>query len=221
MKRFILFLLIGVLVIIPLSGCGANTTPTPNPNEQEPVDEPQVDPVEDPTDKNKLSVYFPLTKGSTWRYLGDGNEYASFNRKVIFTEGNKAQVVEDNGGTVSVSVFTMNEDEIVRIFFQGEEYEEKNFLNEEPNESLIILKSPIKVGTKWGMINGTREIVDTDATVNTPIGEFKNCIKVEITYENSTVHEYFKDGIGMVKREFISEDTKVTSTLEEVNISTQ
>lgn len=206
MKRFIIVSLIGIFVfMLFLAGCGVNTTPQPEPGE--------------PADKINLSDYFPLTKGSSWRYLGYGNEYASFNRKVVFVEGNKAQVIEDNGGTVSASVYTFSEDEITRIFFQGEEYQETNFLNEEPNENLIVLKKPISVGTKWEVENGTREIVDVNATVDTPIGEFTNCIKVEISYEHSTLHEYFKDGIGMVKRVFNSEGVEITSTLEEVNLA--
>ncbi|MBS3995080.1 MAG: hypothetical protein KGZ33_04740 [Alkaliphilus sp.] len=220
MKRFIIISLISIFVfMLFLAGCGANTTPIPETGEQQPADELQEDPVKEPADKISLSDYFPLTKGSSWKYLGDGNEYASFNRKVVFVEGNKAQIIEDNGGTVSASVYTFSEDEITRIFFQGEEYQETNFLNEEPNENLIVLKKPISVGTKWEVENGTREIVDVNATVDTPIGEFTNCIKVEISNEHSTLHEYFKDGIGMVKRVFISEGVEITSTLQEVNIA--
>jgi hypothetical protein len=174
-------------------------------------EEPQPEPL-------SLKEIFPLSQGSTWQYLGEGNEYASFNRKVLFLEGDRAQVAEDNGGTVSASVFKTTEEEIIRTFFQGEEYDETNLLDQESNDSLVVLKAPLKVGTSWEVPGGVREIVETDAVVDTPAGKFEGCIKVSIKLENSTMYEYFKAGIGMVKREFESEGMKVTSTLEKYEI---
>lgn len=165
-----------------------------------------------------LKDFFPLTKGSTWQYLGEGNEYASFNRKVLFLEGDRAQSVESNGGTVSASVFKVTEKEIIRIFFQGEEYDEENFLNQQSNDNLVVLKTPLSVGTKWETSRDIREIEEINSAVDTPAGKFEGCIKVSIKSENSTMYEYFKAGIGMVKREFISEGMKVTSTLEKYEI---
>jgi hypothetical protein len=137
---------------------------------------------------------------------------------VLLTEGDRAQVVEDNGGTTSASVFKITDEEILRTFFQGEEYNEKNLLDEESNDNLVILKAPLTVGAKWETSKDAREIVETDAVVETPAGKFEGCIKVSIKSENSTMYEYFKAGIGMVKREFISEGMTVTSTLEKYEI---
>ncbi len=165
-----------------------------------------------------LKAFFPLSKGSTWQYLGEGNEYATFTRKVLFTEGDRAQIAEDNGGTVSASVFKITDNEIIRTFFRGEEYDGKNLLNEKDNDNLVVLKAPLKSGTKWKAGDGEREIVDTAAVVDTPAGKFEGCIKVRIQKEHSTMYEYYKAGIGMVKREFESEGFKVTSTLEKYEI---
>ena len=165
-----------------------------------------------------LKDYFPLTEGSTWKYLGDGMEYASFSREVLYVDGNRAQVSENNGGTVSASIFEFREGEIVRTFFRGEEYDGNNLLDEENNDNLVLIKAPLEAGTKWETSNGTREIVETDAVVDTPAGEFEGCIKIEITTEHSVMYEYYKEGIGLVKREFLSEGMTVTSTLEEYSI---
>lgn len=162
--------------------------------------------------------YFPLTQGSTWKYMGEGNEYASFSREVLFVDGDRAQIFEDNGGTVSASVFHFQEGRIVRTFFLGEEYDGNNFLDEEANDNLVLLNTPLEVGTKWETSDGAREIVKTDAVVDTPAGQFENCIMIEITMEHSVMYEYYKEGIGLVKREFLSEGMAVTSTLEEYNI---
>lgn len=168
----------------------------------------------------ELSIkdYFPLAEGSTWKYSGEGNEYASFNREVLFVVGNRAQVSENNGGTVSASIFQIEVDHIIRTFFRGEEYDGNNLLDEEANDDLVLIKSPVEVGTKWKTSTGVREIIQTDAVVGTPAGTFEDCIKVEITTEHSIMYEYYKEGVGLVKREFISEGLTVTSTLEEYNI---
>lgn len=199
MKKTLLYALI-FLLSISLLGC----TSTGN--------------VPQPADKADLKDFFPLSSGSTWQYKGEGNEYASFTRKVLFVDGDRAQVSEDNGGTVSAAVFKATEDTILRTFFQGEEYNETNLLDRESNENLIILKAPLKAGTKWEVPGGVREIVETNATVDTPAGKFEECIKVSIKLENSVMNEYFKAGVGMVKREFESEGMKVTSTLEKYEI---
>ncbi len=80
------------------------------------------------------------------------------------------------------------------------------------------MQSPLIVGTKWEDPHGVREIVDTNAIVNTPVGDFKDCLKVKITSENSTVYEYFAKGVGMVKRQFMAGDATITSTLEKYSI---
>jgi hypothetical protein len=163
------------------------------PKTEEPSKE-RLDPVD----------FFPLISGSTWDYEGEGNEYASFTREVLFTSGDRAQIRENNGGTSSAAVFKTSPDAVTRIFFMGEAYGEDNFINTEPKENIIILKAPLQVGTKWEEPNGTREIVDINAKVDTPAGTFEECIKVKITSEDSTLYEFYKKDIGMVKREFRS-----------------
>lgn len=165
-----------------------------------------------------LKNFFPASVGSTWKYVGEGNEYASFVRKALFRDGDRAQFSEDNGGTVSASIFKVTDKEIVRTFLRGEEYNNENLMKEKANDSTVILKAPLKAGTKWKTKEGDREIVATDAVVKTPAGKFSNCIKVSIKSENSTMYEYFKAGVGMVKREFVSEGMTVTSTLEKYEI---
>lgn len=172
-----------------------------------------------PSESKNLQDFFPLTKGSTWKYQGEGNEYASFSREVLFVKDNKAQFRENNGGTISVSVFQVSDQAISRIYFQGEAYADTNIINQEPNDQTILLKTPLSVGTKWEVPHGKREIVSVNAELETPAGSFTNCIKVKVTEENSTVFEYYKQHVGLVKREFISGGTQVTSSLETYKIN--
>ena len=209
-----------VLTLFFISGCFLSRgTPTPpQEDQQEARNGEQKNPEEQQPEDISLKEFFPMSEGTKWQYLGEGNEFASFTSEVLFVKGDLAQIMENNGGTISASVFKVSDEEIVRIFFKGEEYDETNFLDEEPNDNLVILKRPLKVGTKWETTHGTREIVETDAIVDTPAGKFEDCIKVRISLDTSTSFEYFKHGVGMVKREFIYEDTIVTSTLEKYEI---
>ena len=166
----------------------------------------------------KPGDFFPLTQGSTWQYLGEGMEYASFTREVLYAEGNKAQTSENNGGTVSTSVYRITPDAVTVVYFQGEDYEPKNMLNAHENINLVLLKAPLQPGNKWTDDRFTREIVEVKVSVNTPAGKFDNCIKVKISNDYSTLYEYYKQGVGLVKREFQSENDKITSILANYSI---
>ena len=157
--------------------------------------------------------FFPISTGHSWEYQGEGNEYASFTRNVIGVKNSLSQIREDNGGTVSASVFRSTKEAITHIFFIGEAYDETNYLDSKPNQNIVILKAPLKIGTKWYNTNEVREIVDINVNISTPAGIFQKCVKVKISAKNSIVNEYFKEGIGMVKREFISGDAIITSSL--------
>ncbi len=173
---------------------------------------------ENGNETSELSPFFPASLGNHWSYLGDGMEYASFTREIIYVDGNRFQVMEDNGGTVSANVFLVTSDAVTRVFFQGEEYEMEDRLNEPDNDATILLKSPIEAGTKWTHDNQSREIVDVNASVTTPLGVFDECIKVQILTPDSEMFEYYKKGVGLIKREFIFGDDIISSVLESFEI---
>jgi hypothetical protein len=166
----------------------------------------------------KPGDYFPLTLNSYWKYLGEGNEFASFSRNVIYVKDNLAQVEETNPGTTIGQVFETTDTMVRRVYFAGEQYERTNLLGEKPNDDLVILKAPIKVGTSWMTKGGQRTIVAIDAVVKAPAGEFKNCLKVKIAAPDARLYEYYCKGVGLVKREFIAGGSTVTSTLESYEV---
>ncbi|MBA1334564.1 MAG: hypothetical protein HPY66_2413 [Firmicutes bacterium] len=213
-----LFMLTAVILFCILAaGCVRTPEPAPQVPGQDEDTEPEEEPREAPDEETpgiRPADFFPLELGLSWEYQGEGNEYASFTREVVFTDGNLGQIREDNGGTVTASVFKTDSEAVTLVYFLGEAYGDDNYLNSVPNSNVAILKAPLEVGTKWEEPNGTREIIDTNAAVSTPAGNFDQCIKVEIDNPNSTVYEYYKKDIGLVKREFISGDTRVTSSLE-------
>jgi hypothetical protein len=87
------------------------------------------------------------------------------------------------------------------------------------NDHTVILKSPIKKGTVWENANETREIVAIDTRVKTPAGDFSDCLQIKITHADSTiVFEYYAAGVGLVKRESICDNFRVTSILQEYSL---
>jgi len=162
-----------------------------------------------------------MSQGNYWYYQGRGMEYAAFNRKVLYTKDNYAQLSEDNGGTVTTTIYETTPEALKQVYFEGESYNPPNMLEQgfTPNENMIILRSPINEGTKWDNKDGSREIVDMNASIETPAGTFKPCLKVKITSDNnSTVYEYYKKDLGLVKREFIADDASITSSLEKYQV---
>jgi len=179
--------------------------------------QPQVNKTED-----KAQAYFPMGKGSSWQYRGEGNEYAAFTRSVLFSQNNRAQFKEDNGGTVSMSIYASSDEQIKRVFFRGESYENKNLLGEKDNDATILLKMPLKAGNSWASTKDKREIMELDAMVVTPAGKFDHCLKIKISPVPSSsaaiTYEYYAKDVGLVKREFISGKDKISSTLEKYQI---
>lgn len=170
----------------------------------------------------KPGDFFPHAVGNLWEYEGFGNEYASFRREVLYAEGNRFQVKEDNGGAVSTAVFEVSEDAVVRVINRPESYEPANMLRNEDEEMTVILKAPLRPGVAWSQGDTRCEIVAVDATVDAPAGVFTGCLQIK-KKENSddVVFEYYKKGVGLVKREFISGDVTVTSVLKSYRVFDQ
>lgn len=211
--RIMIILLAALLLALAVAVAGCRRSPEPQNEDDRSTASPAT----------TLSSYFPLTKGSTWRYLGEGMEYASFTREVLFARDRRGQLREDNGGTIIAAVYEIADDAIIRIYNAGEAYDDENRLDitTPESEQTAILRTPLQTGTTWQTPgNETRTITATDAVVETPAGTFENCIvvKIESAGDYSTLHEYFKEGIGLVLREFESEGYRVISTLEEYSI---
>lgn len=204
MKLLLKFLCVLFLTII-LLGCQKAPTPT-NP--------PAEDVITD------VSTYFPIEAKLTWIFEGEGNEYASFTRRVMVQQVNRSQFAEDNGGTKMVMVYQVEPDKVKRTFFEPEFYSDKNMLNEAANQSEIILKGPLKVGSAWQDDKNKREVLGIREKVTVPAGTFENVVKIRITplqgeSQGSELFEYYAPNTGLILREFISgENFKVISKLK-------
>jgi hypothetical protein len=179
---------------------------------------PVTPPAEDAI--TNITAYFPIEAKQTWTYQGEGNEYASFTRRVMVQQGNRAQFAEDNGGTKMVMVYQVTPDEVKKTFFVPEFYTDKNMLNEPANQSEVILKAPLKVGAVWQDDKYKREVLGIREKVTVPAGTFENVVKIKVTslqggLQGSQLFEYYAPNTGLILREFTSgENFKVVSKLK-------
>jgi hypothetical protein len=208
MRKLFKKVFVVMLILLPpaLAACAANKTDS-GPSGQ----------VEKP-----VGSYLPLQVGNRWEYAGSGNEYASYKQYVTFQKGNSYQVMVDNGGTIAASRIEVDADRIVRTYREGEVYDNRNILDQPANDNTLLLKMPVKAGTTWTSGEAAYKIARTDARVEVPAGVFDNCVLVEATYQESKSQSlsYFKEGVGLVKTEFVTEGgDKITSDLEEYTVT--
>ena len=189
---FIICTAVGMASCTPAPAPAPTPTPTPAP-------EPEPAPEEE-----SLIGFYPLKEGNMWEYEGEGMEYASFIQKVIFSSGNRHQVTIDNGGTIIANVLEESEGSIVNIYRSGEEFSGGNLLDKPSNVNIIMLQTPLEKGNFWISEENHYEIINTEADVVVPAGEFKGCIAVKVTFKDQTSNMiyYYKQGIGMVQSEF-------------------
>ena len=212
-KHSILALCLLVLMII--SGCTKTPTNNNTDNQQPSSQKKTLSAVP------KIGDYFPLKAGSTWTFQGKGNEYASFERQMEYVKNGFGQVREANGGTVTSSIYQVTDMALTRVYTKGESYDNTNILDGgfSANDNTVIIQAPLQKGKSWQSDdNLKREIVTLAAAVDTPAGQFKNCLHIRMSGPDNVINEYYAKGIGLVKREFITGGETISSSLEKYTI---
>ncbi|SEK46190.1 Sporulation and spore germination [Carnobacterium iners] len=171
--------------------------------------------------ENQLADYFPETANKEYVYIGEGNEYASYDVFTDYEANNSKQTRTNNGGTEVVKVLDLEENQVVVRIDREETYTRENWLKTKisnKNEEMeILIKSPIKVGTSWEVVGErTRSITAINVSMTTPIGTF-NTIEVTTGGTGDKEITYYAPNIGLVKSVFSLNGYNVTSTLSEIN----
>ncbi|MFC4411271.1 hypothetical protein ACFOZY_12650 [Chungangia koreensis] len=174
---------------------------------------------EDATDNLMFLSYF-MKDGTVAHFEGEGNEYATYSARTKYLDDNYISIYEDNGGTVMLRIFRVEEDQVLLVFEQGERYEELK-----PNELALESLEPISVYLKAPLEKGSEfdgwTVIDTSSSLNTPVKDFENVLVIEKKGEDGTNRRYFAKGYGEIKREFImtsnGTESKVTSTLSKID----
>lgn len=153
-----------------------------------------------------LSEYIP--KEWTIKYFkGEGNEYAEYTETILSKKDGLLETYIDNGGTRSVNILDVSNNEIALVYEESEVYEygkidltkvDRNATRE------ILLKNPIKVGETFN----NWKVISTNEEIQVPYGKLKNVIVIEkMTKEQdgsvSKMTEYWAKGLGRVKEEYL------------------
>ncbi|UJF15815.1 GerMN domain-containing protein [Jeotgalibaca sp. MA1X17-3] len=170
-------------------------------------------------DENEMTIenYFPFDESVQYSYLGEGNEFAPFDRYPQYIEGNRIQYTEKNPGTTHTFVLEYKDGKLTELFSRPETYFRENMLEKTSDGAgEILLKEPLEVGNNWENPSGvTSEITSVDFSVETPLGVF-SAIEVTKTQEDSVTKSYYTKNMGLIKQEFTANDDSyvVSSTLE-------
>ena len=165
----------------------------------------------------KATEYISFESNTKYHFIGEGNEYATFDVYVDYVSDDTIQFRTNNGGSELIEVVKKNNDNLTRNLFRGEVYYRENLTSKEDVDKDIILKDPVKKGTTWALPEGgNRTITDVEVSVSTPIGNY-DTIEVTTSGNDGETKEYYAKDLGLVKREFIQEGFRITSTLSSID----
>ncbi|WP_171011431.1 GerMN domain-containing protein [Haloimpatiens lingqiaonensis] len=171
-----------------------------------------------------LSDYLPFKPNVRMTYKGTGIEYAGKEVFIDFISENKMQVRENNGGTEVAKIIEVKDGEIRVIMAKEEFYFKDNLIQLLRDGKIdagnlkndVILKEPIKLGTKWNDYQGKeRKITSLNASIEIPYGKF-NALEVTTTGEGYVIKDYFVPTIGHVKKIYEAKDMRVITELIDV-----
>lgn len=174
----------------------------------------------------ELSRLLAFEEGNYWKYNGYGNEFASLERKVLYKEGQKVQIMESTPGTTMGVVYELSDQKAIVIYSQEDFYDEAiSLLDLDSNRDQIILQAPIKEKESWNSDGIKYTVLSLKEEVDTDAGLFENCVSVKVEYPGNPDHLmiYYKPDLGMVKQEYISGETEgekyvVTTLLAEYQV---
>lgn len=179
---------------------------------------PQKEPnqtADDPAiEEEVLTNYFSKSE-ETMYFVGEGNEFASFQLTTTWLSENYVQQIIDNGGGIGQQIYRITNNEIQLIYSKMIELEPVSFNLDELDELetiSVMLKTPFETGAEFD-----HKIMQYPTEVKVPFGTFGDAVLVTEEDETGTTKYYYVEQYGLVKREFITEDGyTVTSSLASI-----
>jgi sporulation and spore germination protein len=205
-KKFLSFIL-SIVLIFSLVGC--------NEAAKEEVVNPENEDVNDASEIDTISDYYPFEKNRLMDYQGKGNEFAEMKSFVEFIDEDLIQIKEMNPGTNFVNVLELKDGVLREVFAEGEFYHFENMLKANRNMDNIILKEPLEVGNSWEDNEGNKvEITGVDVVIETPLKTYK-ALEVTTNYESGAIkREYYAKGVGFVASKYEDGEFKVDTLLK-------
>ncbi|MGG3449639.1 hypothetical protein [Domibacillus aminovorans] len=197
-------------VVVLAAGCGDEVVQEPAP-----VEEPVIEKETDVPSKVNLSSYF-LKDGQIAHFVGEGNEFASYTARTVWHDDRHVTVYEDNGGTVMARTFRVEDERIVVVREEGEQYEDY-VPSDGELESLKPLYTYLQLPLEVGQSFDGWTVTDDSSPLETPLQTFDHAVVLEkIGEDGSIARSYFAEGFGEVKREFVMDDFIVSSMIEQI-----
>lgn len=173
----------------------------------------------------ELSRLLAFEEGNYWKYNGYGNEFADLERKVLFKEDNRVQVIESNPGIILGLVYEISDQKASVVYMKEDFYEEISILDAQADRDQTILEGPIKENQTWESDGNQYTVISLAEEVDTDAGVFENCVSIKVEYPYGPAYSmiYYKPDLGMVKQEYISEEVEgekyfVTTLLAEYQV---
>lgn len=232
MKRLALLLMMSIVLI--MAACQQEAQPAPENDAVEKEsdeevsnedmtkpDKEQVGKEETGSEEIKLADLF-MKDGTEAKFAGEGNEFAPYTAKTEWLNDRFVNVSEDNGGTVMLRTFRIDDDKIVVVREEGESGGKYNPSDEELDELeplYTFLQLPLD---KDSTFDGWT-VTDNAMTLETPLQKFKDVIVIKKeNADGSANYKYFAKDYGEIKREFIMKEGEddpfiVTSIIEKIN----
>lgn len=199
MKRLLLILTASIMV---LTACDNISPPPESPDNN--------------TEELSLEDYYPIKENTKYSYQGQGNEFATYTVFVDYATENRIQTRTNNGGTESVNVLELKDDQLTLLYSRGETYFRHNFLVNEYDGGKILLKGPIKEGNSWDYDENTKAtITSVSKDIVTSLGNYQ-AIEVTIEGEQGKTVNYYAKDIGLIKTITSGQAYEVSSTLSSI-----
>jgi translation elongation factor P/translation initiation factor 5A len=203
MKKILLILIASAMVFASCDNM------TPKPGETDNI-------------KEELSIedYYPISKNTKYSYEGKGNEFATYTVFVDYATDNRVQTRTNNGGTESVNVLELKDDQLTLLYSRGETYFRQNFINNEYDGGKILLKEPLEEGNSWNYDeNTTAAITAVSKEIVTGLGNYE-AIEVTLEGEQGKTVDYYAKDVGLVKTSASGEGYEISSTLSSIEKNT-
>lgn len=174
--------------------------------------EPAMPETEESEREPSLADYFPALENSRRTFKGVGIEYASYSVRTEYTDGDRYQFHNNNGGTETVNVFEVSESEVRLVFTESENYSRLDRLaHATPNQERILLQAPLVAGHSWeDPILGVSTILRLDE----PIVILGTELVRALVVESEEMINYYALGYGLVKTVYPEHD--ISSTLDQI-----
>jgi len=163
----------------------------------------------------RVSDYFPVHNNTRLVYQGEGNEFASYEVYTDFARDNRQQKRIVTGGTTSVRVLEVSDNQAAVVFSQGEVPWRQNMLSQTSGSPEVLLRVPLEAGNAWLLGDPrTRSITAVGLKVETPLGVY-DAIEVVTQGPYGSTADYYAAGVGLIKSVYTPSEGEgtVTSTL--------